>query len=173
MVAEAVKEAVAALPEPKAGKDGVGINDLFRAEGGHLVAVLTDGTTKDLDKFVGKDGDDGEPGLGFDDLDLLHDGERTFTFKMYRGEQTLERSFVIPVMLDRGIYDEKATYEKGDAVTYGGSVWIAQGITRDKPNTGKGWRLAVKRGAKGSTTTVKAKPDPAPLKIGGPTDADK
>ena len=38
-------------------------------------------------------------------------------------------------------------YERGDAVTYGGSLWIAQRDTNEYPRgEDSGWRLAVKRG---------------------------
>src|SRR5690606_40120488 len=45
------------------GKDGLDVKDLFRADGGKLVAVMSDGSTKDLGKFVGKDGEPGRDGL--------------------------------------------------------------------------------------------------------------
>lgn len=64
-IAAMVKAAVDAMPAPKdgaPGKDGLDVKDLFRAEGGRLMAVMSDGTTKDLGVFVGKDGRDGQDG---------------------------------------------------------------------------------------------------------------
>jgi hypothetical protein len=40
-------------------------------------------------------------------------------------------------------------YSAGDAVTFDGSLFIAQQNTTDKPETSAAWRLAVKRGRDG------------------------
>lgn len=96
-------------------------------------------------------GPPGEPGLGFDDFDIEHDGERRFTFRMTRGEQRKEWVFDVPAMIDRGVYKAEENYSRGDGVTYSGSWWIAQGVTKGKPGEpgSEGWRLAVKRGRDG------------------------
>jgi hypothetical protein len=95
----------------------------------------------------------GPDGLGFDDLKILHDGERGFTFRMERGDQVKEFSFKIPTVLDRGVYKEtrETPYEKGDGVTFGGSFWIAQkDAPEGRPQDGNpSWKLAVKRGRDG------------------------
>lgn len=97
----------------------------------------------------GIDGKDGKDGLGFDDLEMIHDGERGFVFRFARGEQVKEFAFTIPIVLDRGVYKADGEYQRGDAVTWGGSLWIAQDETNEKPGEGKGWRLAVKKGRDG------------------------
>lgn len=72
-----------------------------------------------------------------------YDGERQFTVKSGDSEQV----FTLPVIIDRGVYDSDKGYERGDAVSSGGSLWIAQKDSPDhKPGDGDGWRLAVKRG---------------------------
>lgn len=166
---EALAAAVASLPAAEPGKDGepgkagekgdkgddgIGIADLLIDRDGALVVTLGDGRTKSLGGVVGKDGDngvdaiakDGIDGLGFDDLTVEHDGERGFTFKLSQGDRVKEYSFSVPVMLDRGVYKDGGAYEKGDAVSYGGSIWLAQGDTTAKPDGSSDWRLAVKRG---------------------------
>lgn len=44
-------------------------------------------------------------------------------------------------------------YRKGSAVTWSGSLWIAEAATKSKPGEGsmdsRAWRLAVKKGADG------------------------
>ena len=97
----------------------------------------------------GRDGRDALPLESFD-LSLAEDG-RTVTVKMQAGETVLEKSLKIASVLDRGVYKSEAEYECGDAVTHGGSLWIAQ---TDAPEGapglgGKGWRLAVKKGRDG------------------------
>lgn len=103
----------------------------------------------------GLDGAPGLDGLGFDDIGVKYDGERTITVEFMRqdGEQLRRKSFPIriPVLLDQGVYRAERSYEKGDAVTYAGAVWFAQGATTgQKPGEGATpWRLAVKAGREG------------------------
>lgn len=104
---------------------------------------------KGLNGKDGIDGKDGRDGLGFDDIQMLHDGERSFTVRFARGEQVKEFAFTIPTVLDRGVYKAGDEYERGDAVTWAGSLWIAQNETKEKPGEGGGWRLAVKKGRDG------------------------
>lgn len=98
----------------------------------------------------GLHGKDGKDGLGFEDLLVLHDGERGVTFRFTRGELVKDFPVTFPCVLDRGVYVAGKSYEKGDGVTWAGSFWIAQKATADKPGDGAtGWRLAVKRGQDG------------------------
>jgi hypothetical protein len=97
-----------------------------------------------------KDGRDGADGMGFDDLEMLYDGERTFTFRMQRGDRIKERAFKFPLLLERGIYEAGRQYELGDGVTWGGSFWIAQKDTSSRPGEQNAdWRLTVKKGRDG------------------------
>lgn len=99
---------------------------------------------------VPKDGRDAIPLDSFD-LALSEDG-RTLTVKMQAADGVVEKSIRVASIIDRGIYNKAAgDYEKGDAVTHGGCLWIAQ---QDAPEGapgmgGKGWRLAVKKGRDG------------------------
>ena len=101
----------------------------------------------------GKDGIDGKDGLGFEDLDVVYDGERTMTLTFQRGEQMKAFSFTMPIVLDRGVFVPGKTYHVGDGVTWGGSFHIAQKETSAKPGeaseASRAWRLAVKRGGDG------------------------
>lgn len=141
IIAREVERAIAALPGP------VGIAGAMIDRKGSLMVTLSDGKLVDLGRVDGKDGD---PGLGFDDLAIEQTDERTFVMRFHRGEQMKEFTFAIPVMIDRGVYRSGTAYEKGDCVTYGGSLWIAQGGTEAKPDgADSGWRLGVKRGRDG------------------------
>lgn len=172
-----IVEAVKAIPAPADGKDGrdgkdgapgekgadgAGIADLLTDRDGALVATFTDGRMKSLGVIVGKDGrdgrdgekgapgQDGRDGLGFDDLAVEYDGEKTITLKMQRGDVVKEASIVLPINIDRGIFKEGQNYTAGDSVTWGGSYWIAQRDTGAKPDSAdSGWRLAVKKGRDG------------------------
>lgn len=176
LVDERVKAAVDALPAPEKGeagvegpagpdgakgadgangKDGNGIADLLIDRDGALVATMDDGRVKSLGPVIGKDGQDGKAGadgadgLGFDDLTFDHDGERGFILRFMRGEQKKEFAFQVPVVIDRGVWKAETEYARGDVVTWGGSLWIAQEPTKAKPDSGEGWRLSVKRGRDG------------------------
>lgn len=87
---------------------------------------------------------------GYDSIVVEFDDERTFTVKSMTSDgRTTEKSVELPVVLDRGVYKSGQDYVPGDAATYGGSLWIAQSKTNERPGTGDGWRLAVKRGRDG------------------------
>lgn len=129
----------------------VSVTSAFIDRDGKLVLTCSDGSTKDLGVVVGKDaeGKPGTDGLGFDDLDVIHDGERGITFRFAKGDRVKEFAFVLPVVIDRGVWAEgkEGGYAKGDGVTWAGSFWISQKDDNgDKPDGGDGWRLSVKRG---------------------------
>lgn len=148
------------------GRDGLDVKDMFRADGGRLIAVMSDGSTRDLGVFVGKDGKDGEPGrdgLGFDDMRMEERDDGCYLV-FERGE--IVKEFRLPVVIDRGVYSAGKVYRKGDGVTWAGSFWIAQEDTSEKPDTGKGWRLAVKKGRDGKDGVLKAEKSKEPVKVG-------
>jgi integrin beta 3 len=104
----------------------------------------------------GPAGSDGLDGLGFEDLEAIYDGERSFTLRFHRGVKVKAFTFSLPIPIDRGVYLDGQAYAKGDAVTSGGSLFIAQREvktgetpTDGQPKPGQAWRLAVKRGREG------------------------
>lgn len=97
---------------------------------------------------AGRDGRDGAPGndgLGFDDLTVDYDGDRTLTLGFAQGDRKRSFPAVLPIVLDRGVWRD-GQYIRGDAVTYAGALWIARRPTTVRPGEGpdNGWRLAVK-----------------------------
>jgi hypothetical protein len=105
----------------------------------------------------GVDGVDGIDGLGFENMDVLHDGERTVTFRLSRGDMVKDFPLVIPAIIDRGVW-KAGRYAKGDGVTWDGSFYIAQTDTEGQPSASKEWRQAVKAGRPGRVETVKVGP---------------
>lgn len=187
IVRSMVQAAVNSMPLPSNGRDGIDAVDCLIDKSGHLVFTFSDGRTKDVGQVVGDDGVDCDidgvwkilneklaaipapkDGMGFDDLTMEHDGERTFKFVLSRGDQRKEFEFAVPVVLDRGVYVEGKTYAKGDSVTFGGSVHIAQtdGVTC-KPGTSGDWRLAVKRGRDGRDGVMTVPKPHEPVRLGG------
>lgn len=82
----------------------------------------------------------------------LHDDCRTLevSARMTGGTVTAMKG-VIPVMIQRGIYNADQHYTRGDVVTWAGSSWHktddTQGIAPGLP--GSGWVLVVKKGRDG------------------------
>lgn len=106
---------------------------------------------KGMDGRDGRDGTNGRDGFSLEDFDVEagEDG-RTVTLKFEQGDVRHCYELVFPVVLDRGVFKAGETYQPGDAVTWGGSLWIAQKETGEKPDApDSGFRLAVKRGRDG------------------------
>lgn len=158
-----LREAVAAFPVPKDGTS-VTADDVLPALERALEAHVArwaleferraaDTLQRAVDRLPkpdnGKDGKDGRDGLGFDDLTVDFDGERTITLRFQRGDVVREQSLILPIVLDRGVYKEGGAYAPGDGVTWAGCYWIAQRSTRAKPETDDSWRLAVRKGRDG------------------------
>jgi hypothetical protein len=183
IIADAVAEAVAALPAPERGekgdtgergekgsdgndgrdgadgKDGRGVKDLLIDRTGALIATMDDGEMKSLGPVIGKDGDagkDGRDGIDLTSFDaIVLDDDRTIELKFVSGEEERVASFKWPTILDRGVYKAGEVYDPGDAVSWGGSLWIAQKTTDAKPDTpDSGWRLSVKRGRDGKDAKI-------------------
>jgi hypothetical protein len=137
-------EMVAALPK---AKDGIGLAGAVIDRNGSLIVTLSDGAHQDLGQVQGP------PGLGFEDARVEYDGERTIAFVLERGDRREEFKFTMPVVLYRGVWQQRGTespYQQGDSVTWKGSIWIAQRETTTKPDEiNRDWRLAVKHGRDG------------------------
>lgn len=105
----------------------------------------------------GEKGDPGAPGVGYDDL-ILEEGDDGVRLLAKR-ENQIKLVGTLPCFKYRGVYREAQTYWRGNAVSYGGSLWIALRETTTKPPprswepNGKDapgdWQLACKQGAAG------------------------
>lgn len=88
----------------------------------------------------------GESGPAID-IAIEHDGERGFTIKTGGGRIF---QFKLPAIIDRGVWRGDGEYERGDAVTSDGSLWIArEDNPTHEPGKGPQWRLAVTKGKNG------------------------
>lgn len=103
------------------------------------------------DGAAGKDGAPGAPGLGFEDLDATVEADgRTLVLAFTRGETVRRFAVALPVTIYRGVFEPDRAYLPGDTVTFGGSMWVCNTATQDRPGEGvKTWTLAVKRGRDG------------------------
>lgn len=126
------------------GRNGADIAGATIGRDGQLLITLSNGDLLDLGPVTGRDG------FGFDDLSIEHDGERTITLKFMRGEDVKEFHVKFAVPLYRGVYQAGQIYERGDLVTFGGSIFHANDDTTDKPEEiSRAWTLAAKRGRDG------------------------
>ncbi len=76
------------------------------------------------------------------------DDGRTLSFSFDVAGESVQREIKTSLVLDRGVW-KSGPFAKGDGVSFGGSFFIAQLDTEDKPETSGAWRLAVKRGRDG------------------------
>jgi len=98
----------------------------------------------------GTNGRDGVDGLGFDDLAVTFDGDRTIELAFTRGDQRKAFPIVLPFLRYQGVFVEGKHYGPGDVVTWAGSTWHWKRATATKPGDGvKAWTLVVKRGRDG------------------------
>ena len=97
----------------------------------------------------GKDGAPGKDAFSLEDFAIDYDGERTITLKFQQGERLVSREFYFPAMIYRGIYREENSYQQGDCVTAGGSVWYAKNDPHGRPGISEDWQLCVKKGRDG------------------------
>ena len=59
----------------------------------------------------------------------------------------LAKEKAAPRLRFKGTWQASAEPEQGDAMTHGGSLWVCcESGTRQRPGTGTGWQLALKRG---------------------------
>jgi len=153
LILRMVKDAISLIQvkDGNDGRDGPALED-FR----DMLKALVAEAAKDIP--AGRDGRDALPGkagadgLGFDDLRVEYDGERSFAVIFEREDRRKEFAFQIPANIDRGVYEPAKTYQRGDSFTYGGSIYITQrqNLQGEKPGDDSGaFRLAVKRGRDG------------------------
>lgn len=179
LIETAVKSAVDALPR---AKDGVSVVDALVDRDGQLIQTFSDGRTKSVGTVVGRDVDmayvlqrideavanlpkpkDGRDG-SLEGVKMAQLDDETVQFQRADGTPIEGGTFRLPGFYDKGVWKEGESYRKGYAVSFGGSVFIAQRDTTSKPETDDSWRLAVKRGRDGRNgKDVAAVPGPVRL----------
>jgi hypothetical protein len=153
LIEQITQKAGSLIPAPKDGRDGIDGKDGLAGERGEKGADGRDGKDADPVEIVkllvpevekrfienpvfkgpkgdpGRDGRDGAPGGP-------------------PGPQG-EKGEPGKSIIYRGVYEAGMSAKDGEAVTFGGSLWIANQDTSEKPGESPAWRLAVKRGRDG------------------------
>lgn len=157
LIAERLDAAITALPPARDGvdgKDGVSVSGAMIDRDGSLILTLSNGETRSPGVVVGRDGRDGDPGppgrdaLRVQDIDLtLEPDGRTLLITLDDGDVSFAAEIGIPTMIYRGVFRDGDAYERGDTVTWAGSLWHCNIPTKDRPGeSSDAWTLAVKRG---------------------------
>jgi hypothetical protein len=171
-----IEKHVAALPKAKDGehgKDGVGLAGAFIDRDGNLIITMTNGEPRNLGCVVGKDGEPGAPGrdgFSLEDFDAKVMDDRRTVLLSFTGK-TLDYKVELgfPVMLYRGVYKDGQKYERGDTVTWGGSLWHCDSDTHEKPGEGSAtWTLCAKKGRDGKDRELKEVKAHQPVRVGVP-----
>lgn len=165
MVAEAVKAAVAALPDPAAP---LGLASAMIDREGNLHVTFSNGESKNLGRVVGKDGDDGSDGLSLESFDLEYLPEsHEVEIKAKAGDRTKSIRYYAGGIRAAGYWRDGKSVKAGEAWSYGGNTWIAiKDGTTETPQAGaKDWYLAARRGKDSETVVRHIKPD-QPIKLG-------
>jgi hypothetical protein len=137
------------------------VSDVFTAEMSRWELQFErramDANQRVIDRLpIPKDGRDGVNGKdGRDGIDIstfkaeLGEDDRTLNLSFLAGEQEVKSSVVLPYPLHSGVHKAGQEYQRGDAVTFQGSTFLATRPTKSKPETDDSWRLIVKRGRDG------------------------
>lgn len=180
-----IDEAVKAIPTPKDGRDGIDGKSFTAEEAQELIKKAVEDKQHEwaldferraqelfqraIERIpIPKDGKDGRNAIDVEGFDLTLDG-RDLTISLKRDDAVVaSKSIRIPAVEYLGVFKEgfDHMYQKGDAVTFGGSLWIAEKDNPvGKPEQSPDWKLAVKRGRDGKEVVrIPRNPD-EPVKI--------
>lgn len=172
-VAEAVAKAVALIPVAKDGANGrngadglAGVDGAPGRDAAHIEILPAIDAEKSYPRGSYAKHDGGlwrsfETTVGMKGWECIVDGigaitvetvgERGFEVVVTRSSgEVVKKSVNLPAMIYRSVFREGEQYQRGDTVTWGGSLWHANEDTQEKPADGsKAWQLAAKRGRDG------------------------
>lgn len=131
------------------GKDGLALREFLRSQDGHLHAVLSDGTTRDLGEIQGKDGRDG---VSLESFDLAYDDARhEVILRVKAGSAEKELRFPAGGIHYKGYWRDGIQAKGGEAWTHDGILWIAKRTTSAEPSVSNkdDWAIGARKGRDG------------------------
>jgi hypothetical protein len=149
-------------PEGKPGRDAVAIQihpaiDETRSYARGSYATHKGGIWRAASQTLGMEG--WEPCVdGFAGISVRQIDDRTFELVAMKSSGAEDvQTFKSPSMIYRGVWRDM-DYERGDVVTWGGSMWHCNEATASRPETvegAKAWTLCAKRGDRGRDAPTK------------------
>jgi hypothetical protein len=136
-------------PAGKDGADGLALREFLRSQDGHLHAVLSDGTTRDLGEIQGKDGRDG---VSLESFELAYDDvQHEVILRVKAGSAEKELRFPAGGIHHKGYWHNGIQAKGGDAYTHDGILWIAKRTTSAEPSTANkdDWSIGARKGRDG------------------------
>lgn len=104
-----------------------------------------------LKSIPGPAGEKGVDGLGFEDLDVSLDGDRTLVFRFAKGDQEKTFRVVVGWPVYQKNWIQGKAYVPGDVVTWDGSEWNCLEATNDQqPGLSTVWYRSVTKGRAGA-----------------------
>lgn len=98
----------------------------------------------------GPPGAPGQDGVGFDDLSVEYDGDRTIALSFSRNGTTKAFPIALPFLKFQDVYQAGRSYVVGDVVLWGGNLWHCKAATSVRPgDAAPQWQLIVRRGRDG------------------------
>jgi hypothetical protein len=88
---------------------------------------------------------------GIAGIEIVQDSEREIAVTITRASGVIQREVMtFPVQIYRQVWRAENVYERGDTVTWAGSLWHCNAPTNEKPDAGgDAWTLCTKRGRDG------------------------
>lgn len=161
MVEEAVAKAVSAIPKAADGNPGrdaldIEILPVIDAEKSYprgTYAMHRGGLWKSFQNTVGWTGWEclvnGVHKFHVAQLDA-NDPRKFYAISELSDCTSIHTDITLPTMQYKQVWKEGVNYQKGDTVTWGGSLWHCEKDTAEKPSEGhECWKLAVKKGRDG------------------------
>lgn len=147
------------------GKDGIGLAGAMIDREGNLIVTLANGEAKSLGPVVGKDGQNGKDGVGFESLEVSFDGE-AIVHEYKSADRVFTQRFPIQIMKHIGFWRDGMEAKSGNTATDNGSLWLCVKDTTERPAyNSDAWTLAARKGRDGLDKTD-AKPV-EPVKLHG------
>lgn len=166
MVVDEVRQAVAQIPKARDGQDGRDALDI------EILPAIDHEKTYPRGTFALDKG-----GLwrrdatgwtcivsGIQGFDVAQSEDlRSFVFTMTGSDgATIAKQFTLPVLEYLSVYKAGTSYQRGQCVTWDGSIWHCNEATSEAPGKSNKWTLAVRKGQNGKDGKPGDKGDPGP-----------
>lgn len=132
------------------GADGLGIAGALIDREGSLLITLSNGEVKNLGPVVGRDGVNGQDGIGLESFEMEYIEEtHEVSLKASAAGRVKELRYPAGGIRPAGYWREGTKAKANEAWVHDGSLWIAVKDTQSKPDTKGDWIIAARKGRDG------------------------